>query len=190
MPHHLGGTELDPVRAAGGVAEGSGDVRQRKVLAADPGVHGTGRRVEGQDVQLGDVVDVDQRPVVGAVPDAGHGTRGAPRLDEERLCQSAGAAVDQPGHHHHRVLSGGGPGEHPLLVLQAPGGDARRAQRGVLVDDPVGVAVHPHPARVHIRAASRAVLQRLRRRAVDVRGALGVVHPEVDDPVGTAGRLA
>jgi hypothetical protein len=54
-----------------------------------------------------------------------------------------------------------------------------RARWGVLVDDPVGVAVHPPPG-VHMGAASRPVVQCLRRCAVDVRSALGAAHPERD----------
>ncbi len=120
---------------------------------------------------VGPIADVPDR----AGLDTAHG---------QHLGNAAGLAVDETGHNQHWIPAVGGAVEYPLLVARPPGDDWRRALDGVLIDDAVGVAVYPHPARVDVGPGAEEVLHRGSGAQVD-RGGVGAASgAEVDRRVG------
>lgn len=139
-------------------AHGQGRVLGRQVDAADTGVDRARPRPERGDVEFGGVVDVDQRPVVATVADAGDGPVPLARGGVELVDQTVLAPVEQARPDHDGAAAPLRPPQDRLLHGPAPGDDGGRVPRRRLVDDAVGVAVDPGAARVDVRAGADPVL--------------------------------
>jgi hypothetical protein len=142
--------------------------------------------LEHREVEAGEIVDVHERPALGAVADEPQGARfGAWRVGHEAR-ESTAVSVDDAGRDDRRVDAGG---EQTLLLRHTPRDERRRVERPVVVEVGSG-AVLPHAARQH--EATPAVAERADRGVDDrlvERGRALVGHGSVDRRVDAGERL-